>query len=170
MGRGTDTGREGAAREGDGQMTPTEQQEPPMRAPKEAPMGRTLAELNVQPGDVVHNGRGYTYTLAKDRSDYWCDAADFGILEAGAPTWHIVSRANDTRADLIAQRDALQAQIDALPPEPVVETVRMYFDRMENGRPRISDGTGPRDTYYLNVTIIDGVPQGWTKIEGASDG
>jgi len=66
-----------------------------------------------------------------------------------------------TRADLIAQRDALQAQIDALPPEPVVETVRVYADETA-----LADRQRVDALYYLDVTIIDGVPQGWTKIEG----
>jgi len=70
-----------------------------------------------------------------------------------------------TRADLIAQRDALQAQIDALPPEPKVETVRFFLGQYD-GRWAGNNKQHGLDTHYLDVTIIDGVPQGWTKIGG----
>jgi len=128
--------------------------------PKEAPMGKTLAELNVQPGDVVA-----CWNHGKNGTHFTIDAQWMEWIGRDNKWWSIVSRATPTRADLIAQRDALQAQIDALPPEPVVETVRLYY-LTYNGKRQFNTDKWGLPTYYRDVTIIGGVPQGWTKIEG----
>jgi len=73
--------------------------------------------------------------------------------------------ASHTRASLDAEIARLTALRDALPPEPKVETVRLYLGQYD-GRWAGNNRQHGLDTHYLDVTIIDGVPQGWTKIEG----
>ncbi len=53
----------------------------------------TLEEIGAQVGDVVYNGKGYTYTLSKNLHGCFTDADDGEELMEDEPVWRIVSRA-----------------------------------------------------------------------------
>ena len=130
------------------------------------PKGQTLAELDVQPGDVVyfHNpingGPGNDRTFVRFTSPAKVQAvAGDGDMVADMPFWFLRSRANrpvPTRAQLIAQRDALDAQIAAMP-----ETVRVYFCKNDG---HIGTVAFVDVTHYRDFPLIDGVPEGFVEV------
>ena len=122
------------------------------------PKGKTLAELDVHPGDVVMNPNGYHYTVKMNDDGEPCDKKDMCRLVSDEPIWRLIyrARAKLTRAQLIAQRDALDAQIAAMP-----ETVRVYFCKNDG---HIGTVAFVDITHYRDFPMIDGVPEGFVEV------
>lgn len=135
--------------------------------------GKTLAELDVKPGDVVyfHNpingGPGNDRTFIRFTSPAKVQAvAEDGDMVADMPFWFLRSRANrptPTRDQLDAQIAELTAQRDALP-----ETVRVYAGNFEGVWGFSRHGDGGRN-HYRDFPLIDGVPEGFVEIARQSD-
>ena len=125
------------------------------------PKGQTLAELDVQPGDVVKLADGDAFTIAENPRMV---PNQVQIIVGGRRSWiddrytaTIIFRADPTRAQLIAQRDALDAQIAAMP-----ETVRVHWS-MKTGFTNFCYG---QSTHYRDFPIgPDGVPEGFEEVE-----
>ena len=124
------------------------------------PKGKTLAELDVQPGDVVEVYGGPRFTvLRKDGDAVFATDRPVSMLSKDLP-FRIIStagRAHTTLAQLLAQRDALDAQIAAMP-----ETVRVHWS-MKTGFTNFCYG---QSTHYRDFPIgPDGVPEGFEEVE-----
>ena len=127
--------------------------------------GKTLAELNVQPGDVVYyhhpanGGAGNDRTFIRFTSPAKTGAvAEDGDMVADMPYWFLRSRASRptlTRAQLDAQIAELIAQRDALP-----ETVRAYWGLSAN----FTTVRYTTCTHYRDFPLIDGVPEGFVEV------
>ncbi len=131
--------------------------------------GKTLKELNVKPGDVVRYiplGGISTITHIKE-GKYYGDGSHRNNPYSDDLDYEVVSRATPTRADLIAQRDAKAAEVAALDAEinAMPETVRVWGG-LYAGKWLFSDASFIHDSHYRDFTLINGVPEGFTKVEG----
>ncbi len=135
-----------------------------------ANVGKTLAELNVQPGDVVklYDG-GSVYTIGdKKRSDGNISALNGGFLHRNRIAT-IVSRASNL-SDLQSRRDALAAELADLDTQIAAQpkTVRVFAWVRYNRIWAFDQSPCLSTDNYTRDFIIgpDGIPEGFVPVEG----